>query len=847
MDDPTAGPNSEIKSRRTPHSSRRASHRRKSSCSSSSKSSRRSSDHQKAVSLSGTVSYLDAATPATVQVSAALTPQPEKVASTDTVPLADVKARRESTFQRFRDMGRVVRTSFTSSLLDTPVVFGSSIVRRLSTHSSMHDRVKALNAASTAKAEMKKGKEPFRKMVFSLLLRAAITVFALGFVIAVVLSLTPHPRQPDLCRSHSCLEYADRLLQSMNASADPCDSMTRYVCSGWTAQNALSVRLSVLDAALSRLSRFARSASSTLSHPQTAEEIGATFFRSCDAVIRGERNELISVRRALAEAGVAWPGHAIGEPDALRTLLFAAIRLGWTPILDVDILPDSSGEPSHRCRSSKRPTTTVVLTPSREFGMLARKRASQQARPSARALYVQLLSDHLGSGSVDASARRAFEVADRVDSEFLDPLASVLGDSSPARTTTLENSTVFKGRRAMATRWRDALSGYGVASGHDVLLRIENGDFVRTFIDIWETKGETETHMFVSWCIVQVAALFASQRLIASFYESEQHSRVLHSLFCLAHTYLLSGFELFTGYITQVFYANARDDADALVRAVRDEYSRLLARWPNHDKNVTVVADWNSTAVAFNAVDRTIRESGDGVAWPDAGSHEPLVTGDSLVKAWRLVAAAVRASSRYPRMVAVAESMQALSFYANVGKEFILMPYVFAFPLYDEDAAKVLNYAGLGSQVAQALGELFLAAYRTSSPPAREPVLEYTQCVLPDAKNARQDESQVMQVLSFNVLFDAYRASAQAGDKRLPGLEALTLPQLLFVAACYADCPGGGLPSPASFIAGVPDPWPGGEPRCDAMLRRTSHFARTFGCAPGKRMNTGAYACSLFP
>ncbi|KAH7946597.1 hypothetical protein HPB52_001841 [Rhipicephalus sanguineus] len=346
---------------------------------------------------------------------------------------------------------------------------------------------------------------------------------------------------------------------------------------------------------------------------------------------------------------------------------------------------------------------------------------------------------------------------------------------------------------------------------------------------------------------MQVAALFASQRLIASFYESEQHSRVLHSLFCLAHTYLLSGFELFTGYITQVFYANARDDADALVRAVRDEYSRLLARWPNHDKNVTVVADWNSTAVAFNAVDRTIRESGDGVAWPDAGSHEPLVTGDSLVKAWRLVAAAVRASSRYPRMVAVAESMQALSFYANVGKEFILMPYVFAFPLYDEDAAKVLNYAGLGSQVAQALGELFLAAYRTSSPPAREPVLEYTQCVLPDAKNARQDESQVMQVLSFNVLFDAYRASAQAGDKRLPGLEALTLPQLLFVAACYADCPGGGLPSPASFIAGVPDPWPGGEPRCDAMLRRTSHFARTFGCAPGKRMNTGAYACSLFP
>ncbi|KAH8021366.1 hypothetical protein HPB51_015513 [Rhipicephalus microplus] len=247
------------------------------------------------------------------------------------------------------------------------------------------------------------------------------------------------------------------------------------------------------------------------------------------------------------------------------------------------------------------------------------------------------------------------------------------------------------------------------------------------------------------------------------------------------------------------------------------------------------------------AMDRTTRDSGDGIGLRVARFHEPLLPGDSLVKACRLVAAAVRSSFRYSRMVAVAKSMQALSLHANVGKDFVLMPYVFTFPLYDEDLAKVLNYAGLGSQVAQALGELFLAAYRSSSPPAREPVLEFTQCVLPDAQNARQDESQVMQVLSFNVLFDAYRARAEAGDKRLPGLDALTLPQMLFVAACYADCPGGGLPSPATFIAGVPDPWPGSEPHCDAMLRRTSLFARTFGCAPGTHMNTGANTCRLFP
>ncbi|XP_065299466.2 endothelin-converting enzyme 1-like isoform X2 [Dermacentor albipictus] len=779
-----------------------------------------------------------------------LTDDPIRACQQEDGPVGSLrKGRRVSTFQRFRDVGRAMRSSLSSSFLETPVVemLRSRLVRRISLHGSNQERIKALNAASTARTEKKKGKEPFRKMVFYLLVRVVVTVLVLGLVVAVVMLLTPQPRPPELCRSHSCMQYAERLLQSMNTSADPCDSFTRFVCSGWTEHNVLSVHLSMLDSALSRLSRFARSASASLSHPRTAAQIGAAFFHSCDVVIRDNRNEMANVRRALAEAGVAWPGRAIGKPDALHTLLFAAIHLGWTAILHVDIRPGSRGEPSYRSTSSRRQTDTVVLTLSREFGMLARKHSSQEARRPARIAYVGLLNDNLGSGGDDVSASTAYEVADRVDSEFLDPLASIVGDRT-ARTTALENSTIFKGRPALVTRWRDALSSYGVPAAHDVLLRNHNSDFVRTFIEIWESNGEAETHMFVSWCIVQVAALFASQRLINSFYESEQHARVLHGVFCLAHTYLLTGFELFAGYSAEVSHAGAREDADALVRAVRGEFYRLLARWPHRDSNVTVVADWNSTAVTFSAVDRTSPESGRGfVGSGGVWSGQPVAMGDSLVTNWRLAAAAARVVSRSPQRAAVAQSMQALAFHANVGKDFLLLPYAFAYPLYDADAARAMNYAGMGSQVVQALGELFLAAYRSSSPPAREPILEFMHCVQPDASSARQDESQMMQVLSFNVLFDTYRTRAEAGDKRLVGLEALTLPQLLFVAACYANCPGGGLPSPAFYIAGVPDLWPGAEPHCDAMLRRTRHFARTFECAPGKHMNTGADGCSLFP
>ncbi|KAL1475975.1 hypothetical protein MTO96_036881 [Rhipicephalus appendiculatus] len=208
MDAPTAGPNGELKSR-TSHSSRRASHRRKSSCSSSSKSSRRSSDHQKAVPSSGTESYQDATTPATVQVSAVLSPLPQKVASTASLTPAAVQPSAYVT----ADTSVVVKEQTTEQMTNS-------------------------------------------------------------------------------CTAHG--DAATELRQPVGRLHPP----------------------------------YAR-------HTPRRRRVTTTMLCS-----RGERNELISVRRALAEAGVAWPGHATGEPDALRTLLFAAMRLGWTPILAVDILPE---------------------------------------------------------------------------------------------------------------------------------------------------------------------------------------------------------------------------------------------------------------------------------------------------------------------------------------------------------------------------------------------------------------------------------------------------------------------------------------------------------------------------
>ncbi|XP_077523108.1 uncharacterized protein LOC144133932 [Amblyomma americanum] len=552
--------------------------------------------------------------------------------------------------------------------------------------------------------------------------------------------------------------------------------------------------------------------------------------------MRGERDELRNVKRALADAHVSWPGRSTQlQTDALRTLLTSAIRLGWAAILRVDMRdggPESAAE------------QTVVLSPSHEFGMLVRKHASQQTSPGARRAYVQLLRDELGSGGPDI--HDAFEETEWLNANFLTPLAKTLGEQHQREN--LEGTAMFSGRRAVEERWQDALTEYRVHAGRRARLRTEHGNFVRTFLDLWQLKGEDDAHLFISWCTVQigyvpvctlrvnlchvsatpvqVAALFASQRLIASFYDSEKHALVIQGLFCLARAYLLSGFALFAGYSAELFQGDARAHAAALVRAVRNQLRRILSEFPPGNNSAVVVADWNSTEVVFSAVDPS-------EAAPDheGGYSGYPYMGDSLVENWRR-AAEVEAAALPSRGAAISSAVEAHAFYAVVERDFVLLPYAFAFPLYDEDSTGAMNFAGLGSQVALALGELFLEAYRDNLP-------QKLRCLRPGSTSIRQTEREALQVLSFNVLFDAYRAAAQPSDKRLLGWERLSRRQLFFVAACYAMCPGDSALLSAPFIAGLGAARSAGK-ECDAVFRRTGHFARAFECPPEAPMNSGA-------
>ncbi|KAL1468963.1 hypothetical protein MTO96_025130, partial [Rhipicephalus appendiculatus] len=308
----------------------------------------------------------------------------------------------------------------------------------------------------------------------------------------------------------------------------------------------------------------------------------------------GDRDELEGVKRALAEAGVTWPHRPPDTPDALRTLLFTAIRLGWPAVLRVHIVGSGDDE-----QQSPHKEPTILLTPSHEFVMLARKHVSLLEAPASRHAYFALLRDSFASGTGEAVT---FAVTRDVEDDFLF-LATVLSTST-SRSVQLEASALFTGKLAPESRWRSALSAYGLSleKGRRLLVQTEHVDFLRAFIDAWETNGEADTHLFVSWFTVQLAALFARRSLIVSFYGSHRGAQVMHRAFCLARTYLLYGGAAFAGYSADTLFAIMRRNAEALALTVREKLRTSIAQWPLRNESTAIAIDWNSTDVMFKVL-----------------------------------------------------------------------------------------------------------------------------------------------------------------------------------------------------------------------------------------------------
>ncbi|KAH8023575.1 hypothetical protein HPB51_014824 [Rhipicephalus microplus] len=160
----------------------------------------------------------------------------------------------------------------------------------------------------------------------------ALGVSLILFLAVAAIKRRP-PATPDVCRSHACAEFSRRLRESLNDSASPCDSFTRFVCDGWREGHKLSVREESFKATLDRISRM----TSALSDEDDTEPVASTFFRSCVSILRGTRDETDAVTTALRDIGIVWPSRPRGPVDTLQTIFYSSLKLHWSAVLHVEL------------------------------------------------------------------------------------------------------------------------------------------------------------------------------------------------------------------------------------------------------------------------------------------------------------------------------------------------------------------------------------------------------------------------------------------------------------------------------------------------------------------------------
>ncbi|KAH9368292.1 hypothetical protein HPB48_008042 [Haemaphysalis longicornis] len=578
---------------------------------------------------------------------------------------------------------------------------------------------------------------------------------------------------PNLCATSACRTYGSDLLRpSLNTSVSPCDSLTRFVCDGWQRSQELSVREHTLKLFLDTYAGLARGALAGTDGHGVSEKV-ATVFLSCYELLRLGVDELREVKKALGEAGITWPIRS-KNIDLSRTLLYASMKLGLDSVLcfarlEVSVGLDVLVQPGRLFDYVRRHYVAVTDGKKKRqyFNLLREKFAEVCAEDCVSFEDVSPLEDHVMSELISA-----FNHTDAQST----PVTSLLSDFIVDNDTSLTSLT-------------SALRALDNNTKVIVQFLSKHKTYLESFLKLWSDNGTEAAHLFVSWCTVQVAALYVNEKLIVNYYQgSREAAYVHHGIFCLTRAFYFFRQSLFSGYNYQVLHGLNAVAVENFTLSVRTALSRRISRWQHFDENVTIVSNWNSLDVLF----RLFRH--EGVA--GVGSDVP-VAGEYFVDKWR------HSSGTYlsPNDADALLFMTKLTFWIQrtVEPDVTLMPYALSFPLFDTALTPAINYGGLGTVVALGIAKLFLDAYK-NAPRTQPHVAELERCMRDSSGSKVEDVAgAVAEAIAASAVFDAYnRSRSDVEEQGLEGIE-LTAPQLLFVSMCFAKCPGRGRPLPDSL------------------------------------------------
>ncbi|KAH7960462.1 hypothetical protein HPB49_020024 [Dermacentor silvarum] len=569
---------------------------------------------------------------------------------------------------------------------------------------------------------------------------AALVMIATTLAVLIWLMASSQSHEKDssaACRSEECHQYAKRLRESLNESVDPCTDFTRYVCDGWRRRHQLSVAEEAFMWTFDRMSKFVRSIE-VPQHDQTAVTRAAAFYRSCVSVLRGERDEISRVKRAMAAAGITWPKKPKAVPDLLHTLLYVHLQLRWSVLFSIDVTSNTERSFNHAALDtidrSGAPKKTLEL----------------MREPKKVIQYFNTLVSAFGEHAKQDSERVTFTetntIATKVFRTIYKGLLKASGEPQAVNTTMLFQSVP----NLSQARWRFTFRSLGIAE--HVLLETSYPTYVRQFFGLWRDLGESRLHLFLS---------------------------------CKA--YLLSGATVLRSSSSYALVGDARVQAEQLLWSIREAFLRH-GQGGRYDENAAIskllaLSDQEFAVSAFAVFDEN---AADNTA-PQHIGHADITS--SLVDNW--MAAALPHATNVSHIASTA--IERLSFAtATTDGRVVLMPYAFSFPFFDARGTLAMNYAGVGFHVAYALSQLSLLPFISDTD---GPLYRFYNCTGMSSNATNSSSERILNAFSAfatQPLFDAFvNASAALGtNDSLPGLPALSGSQLFFVSLCYAKCRG---------------------------------------------------------
>ncbi|XP_054930159.1 neprilysin-like [Dermacentor andersoni] len=630
----------------------------------------------------------------------------------------------------------------------------------------------------------------------------------LVIVVLIVLKIVwfQYSGSPNVCLTSACDAYSHRLLQSINTSVDPCRDFTRFVCGGWKRSQNLDVREDQFIVFLDRLDATLNDADIPLTG-QNDEQRAAALYRSCDDVLQGKKDEMAAVKAALRDAGIVWPQHAHGG-DAVHALVYSSIKLGWDALLSFDVT-------THRGET----VDELVVDPGSSFHFLV-SRSMREESPASKRAYFQFLRNLFELRGPRNTSAVTYEQMQTIAEPALGDL-SLLYDSWGKPRLPADWFANLSSAGVTEARWLEALHNVSVSLRGGLRIKTGNPGFLATLLGLWTRIGEDSFHLFVSWCTVQVAALYANKGSILNYYgQSSEKAQVYHRAFCLSRAAVFFRKASFASYIDSTLQENKVSGAKEIALSVRLAFSRRLSKWVHFDENITVLANWTSLDTAFRSFEYDKDEH------KTSGAKNDVMPdmSDSFVNNWQLSTLVNKPDETKHLEYAICHLM----FYVVLWKsrDFQLMPYSLSVLFFDPDLPASVNYGAFGSEIVGAISSIFVESYREK----RNVSMYLINCMkLGPSGSEMYTDDNVVHAVGFSALVDAYKRTNASSSWAIEGLEHYTGLELLFMTACFSLCSG--------RIKAK-------RHECELLAQHVPEFDEAFRCPPTDQRNQ-SFQCQL--